>query len=399
MPEPNLLKNPDLFAEALYEKMVRVNPGVAELARYEFRYGLDNYVPLEGWDAQSLDETGAIEARLKERGFYESIQLKPRVAGKIALDEQVQRLTRMLFVGLVSGKYSVEWVRAHFYFDVRGFYFLARTEYFSDAVLAYFGGRPWRAFQPRQRAFENQQSIGYPEFEAANAEVDSLFIESVMRLIAEKGTPIILGIAGPTAAGKTEIVARLHEALRLAGRKTTSIEMDHFLTDRDEREEKGIDSLGEKAIHFELFKRCLADIVGGKKIAMPRYDFISGNSSHRLDGSLKPGCAPIEVEPADIIFIEGNFPFLLAETDPLIGIKVVYLTDDPVRLKRKWRRDMDYRKKYDYNYFRNRYFKDQFLMAQQCFLPQMLACDLLVDTSGAGLWATPAIQKILQASK
>ena len=87
-------------------------------------------------------------------------------------------------------------------------------------------------------------------------------------------------------------------------------------------------------------------------------------SSHDLNGNLKPGGVPIEIEPADIIFIEGNFPFLLEEVAHLIGIKVVYLTDDAVRLKRKWKRDIDYRKKYEPTYFRNRYFKDQFLMAQ-----------------------------------
>jgi uridine kinase len=396
MLESKVLTNPDLFSEALYEKMVRINPGVAALVGYEFRDGLNNFHPADGWDSVDLDTREIIAQRLKDRGYYESIQLKPRVDGRIVLDSKILHLTRMLFAGLVCGKYSVEWVRPLFYFDLRGFYFLPRTEYFSDAVLAYFGGRPFQSFQPKQRAFELQQSIGYPEFQAANADLDELFIKSVMRLIAIKGTPVILGIAGPTAAGKTEIVARLFEAFERAGQKTTSIEMDNFLTDRDQREEQGIDSLGEKAIHFELFRRNLAEIIRGKRISIPRYDFISGNSSHNLDGSLKPGCTPIEIEPADIIFIEGNFPFLLKEIHPLIGIKVVYLTDDPVRLKRKWRRDMDYRKKYDLNYFRNRYFKDQFLMAQQCFLPQMLACDLLVDTSGARLWAPPEIAEVLK---
>ena len=104
---------------------------------------------------------------------------------------------------------------------------------------------------------------------------------------------------------------------------------------------------------------------------------------------------PIEIEPADIIFIEGNFPFLLEEVVHLIGIKVVYLTDDAVRMKRKWKRDMDYRKKYELNYFRNRYFKDQFIMAQIAYLPQIEVCDMTVDTSGAALWASPEIVEIL----
>nr|QCO92771.1 hypothetical protein [uncultured bacterium]QCO92886.1 hypothetical protein [uncultured bacterium] len=395
MSEEAILERADLFSQRLFEKMKQINPGVADLVLYEFRDGLRNFAPATGWAAVAPEESAAIEKRLEDSHFFESIQLKPRVDGNIVLDRQAADLTRMLFVGLVTGKYSVAWVRSRFYFDLRGFYFLARTNYFPPEVVAHFGGAPYRSFEPRQTAFEGQQALGYPEFQAANADVDRLFIQSVIRLIEAKGTPVILAIAGPTAAGKTEIVERLTAALEELGRKTTSIEMDHFLTDRDEREEKGIDSLGERAIHFGLFKRCLEDIVRGKKITTPRYDFISGNSSHRLDGSLKPGCVPIEIEPADIIFIEGNFPFLLNATNPLIGIKVVYLTDDPVRLKRKWRRDMDYRKKYDLNYFRNRYFKDQFLMARQYFLPQIMACDLLVDTTGARLWATPGIAELL----
>ena len=51
----------------------------------------------------------------------------------------------------------------------------------------------------------------------------------------------------------------------------------------------------------------------GKKISIPRYNFIDGTSSHDLDGRLKPGGVPVEIEPADIIFIEGNFPFLIEE--------------------------------------------------------------------------------------
>jgi hypothetical protein len=86
---------------------------------------------------------------------------------------------------------------------------------------------------------------------------------------------------------------------------------------------------------------------------------------------------------------------LLEEVVHLIGIKVVYLTDDPVRLKRKWRRDIDFRKKYEPTYFRNRYFKDQFIMAEVAYRPQLKVCDLCVDTTGAALWVTPEIAEIL----
>jgi uridine kinase len=225
--------------------------------------------------------------------------------------------------------------------------------------------------------------------------VDQLFIQSVTKFIASRGTPILLAIAGATAAGKTEIVERLGAAFQLVGRKTTSIELDNFFTDRDEREARGVDSQGKEAMHLDLLKQALEDITHGRPITIPVYNFIDGSSSHDLNGWLKPGRTPIEVKPADIIFVEGNFPFLIEEILHLIGIKVVYLTDDHVRMKRKWKRDMDYRKKYDLSYFRNRYFKDQFIMAQFAYIPQLEVCDICVDTTGAALWTTPEVAEIL----
>jgi len=388
---------PDVFSAALYERLQHINPGIAGMELYEFRYALHNLFPeAGGWASVRLERREVIEERINSRSFYDAIQIKPRREDRIVLDENILFLTRNLLVGLVTGEYSEEWVNRHFYFDIRGFYFLHRTVYFTKEVLAHLGGKPFNGFEPKQKRFEAVQEIGYQEFKSANAEVDQLFIESVQKLIAVKGTPILLAIAGPTAAGKTEIVERLQEVLERDGRHTTSIEMDNFLTDRDDREARGIFTQGKEALHFELFVNSLEAICQGKKIAIPRYDFVYATSSHDAGGRLKPGRVPIEIQPADVIFVEGNFPFLYKETQPLIGIKVVYLTDDPVRMKRKWRRDIDYRKKYEPTYFRNRFFKDQFIMAQIAYIPQMQACDMLVDTTGAALWVTPETMILLE---
>ena len=390
------LFTPGLFSEALYEKMQAINAGVEEMELYEFRYALKNLVPGDGgWAAVELAAREDIERHIRSHEFYTGIQIKPRLGDQIVLDEPIVRLSQMLFVGLVTGEYPAEWVRAHFYFDIRGFYFLTRTVYFTDAVLAHLGGAPFRAFEQKQRRFERAQDLGYKAFKEANAEVDRAFIEIVHRLVAAKGTPVVLAIAGPTAAGKTEIVERLRHSFEQAGKRVASIEMDNFLTDRDQREERGIYTLGREAIHFEQFKQGLEALCRGERITIPRYDFYDGTSSHDLHGRLKPGCVPIEIDPADLIFMEGNFPFLLDEVVPLIGIKVVYLTDDAVRMKRKWKRDIDYRKKYEPTYFRNRYFRGQFLMAQKCYRPQMQRCDLVVDTTGAAIWATPETARML----
>ncbi|HNS51140.1 MAG TPA: hypothetical protein PKO09_08145 [Anaerolineae bacterium] len=383
-----------MISDLLYEKMKRIHPGIEEMEPYEFRYCLDEWLPLDGEGAALLSPV-ELERLVDSVELYQGIQLKPKEGGRIVLDGAIVRLTRMLFEGLVTGAYREEWIAAHFCFDIRGFYFLHRTTYFTEKVIAHLGGRPFRGYEQKQRQLERCHEIGYRAFREANAEVDRAFMEAVLGLITAKGTPILAAIAGPTAAGKTEIVARLRSEMERLGKQVTSIEMDNFLTDRDQREEQGIFSLGKQAIHFDLFLRSLEEIRAGKRIATPRYDFFDGTSSHGLEGRLKPGRIPVVVEPADVVFLEGNQPFLLEEVAPLVGIRAVYLTEDSIRMRRKWRRDVDYRKKYEPTYFRNRFFREQYLMAQQCYVPQMEVCDMVVDTTGAALWVTPEVAGIL----
>jgi uridine kinase len=388
----NRLRSPLEFSESLYERMLTIAGGIKKLALYEFRYALDNLYPQDGWDSVKLDQQEDIERIIGQRHFYETIQPKPRYKDRIVLDENIARLTRILLIGLVRGEYSETWVRKLFYFDIRGFYFLPRTIYFTKVVQAHFDGKPFRQFEQRQKQFEDYQDIGYWDFQEANAEIDQAFIEIIQKLVAVRGTPLLITLAGPTASGKTEITERLLHEFKQFGKKVTTIEMDNFLLDRDYRDNK---AMGKETTHFELFKKSLEEILQGKKITIPRYDSIFATSSHDLAGNLKPGCRSLEIEPAEVIFLEGNFPFQMKEISDLIGIKVVYLTDDPIRLKRKWKRDIDYRKSYDPAHFRNRFFKTQFMRADDIYRPQMEKCDMVVDTTGAALWVTAEIAGLL----
>lgn len=396
MIDTSVLKNKDQFCSRLHEKMNLIAPVCTRMEPYEFRYSLNNITPEEGgWASVPLESTETIESWITSMEFFEKIQIKPRVDDRIVLDETITRLTQMLFTGLVTGDYAVDWVRSWFYFDPRGFNFYVRSIYLTGDITTHLGGSPYRAFEAKQSAFELAHEIGYQEFRKANAEIDQAFIDCILALVAQKGTPILLAIAGPTAAGKTEIVDRLREQFEARQQKIAAIELDNFLLDRDYREENNIGSFGARALHFDLLKSCIRDILAGKPIDTPRYDFIFATSSHDLQGKLKPEGIPVRVDPADIIFIEGNSPFLLPGMAELVGIKVVYITDDPVRLKRKWRRDIDYRKKYDPYYLRNRYFKEQPPMAVKNYQPQLALCDIFVDTTGATLWVTPEIREML----
>ena len=248
------------FIKILYEKMQAVSPCISKLELYEFRYCLKEWEPEGGWESVTPDDMDKIEACLGDRLYYDRIQVAPRVEGRIVMDSEVTRMTRMLFLGIFMGLYSPEWVVQHFYFDLRGFFFLPRTTYFTDVIRAHFGGNPYRTFEQKQKLLEDRFELGYQEFKEANREIDGLFLESLMKLISAKGTPIVLALAGATAAGKTEIVERLGEAFTLSGRQVTSMELDNFLTDREYREAIGIDSQGKAALHLELLRQCLEDL-------------------------------------------------------------------------------------------------------------------------------------------
>ena len=390
-----ILKDNSLFSEKLFEIMQALCPALNDLELYEFRYCLENITPDEGWRSVELKSRDEIEQEIVSLDFYSGIQLKPKQDNHLIMDPQILSLLRMLFVGLVTQHYPTDWVDTHFIFDPRGFYFIHRTEYYTGSIVAHLGGKPILTFEHLQDNFRNVTAVGYKDFKNANKEVDTAFIQIVHTLVEKMGTPILIAIAGQTAAGKTEIVERLQQAFQNTGKSLSGLEIDHFLTDRDYREAHGIDSLGQEALHFEMLTKALQDLREGKAAITPQYDFISATSSHSLDGKLKPGRETLRIEPADVVFMEGNFPFLLPGVAALTGIKVMYITDDAVRLKRKWRRDMDLRKKYELHYFLNRYFREQFLMAEQVYKPQMELCDLVIDTSRAEIWATPAIQGLL----
>lgn len=383
------------FFKNLYNKMKEVNRGIEKLEFYEFMYAMKNISPSEGWETVPVETKEAILRRISNRFFYENIEVRPKRNGQTVLDPAVVGLTRSLFRGLAEGAFDPEWLREHFTFDVRGFFFLPVTDYFTATAARHLGGSPYWQFSREQDKFELYQGVGYGDFMEANRETDEAFLHATGGIVKAKGTPTIIGIAGPTAAGKTEITERLRIFLEESGYSVTNIEMDNFFTDRDFREARGVHSMGREALHFELLKSCLKDLSKGRKTLTPRYGYIRETSSHDESGQLKPGMRGIEVAPADIIFLEGNFPFLFEEISPLIDIRVVYLTSDEIRLKRKWKRDIDYLKKYEVFYFINRYFRTQYLKALDSYIPQLEVCDIAVDTTGAALWVRPNLRALL----
>lgn len=372
--------------------MQEINPGISELEFYEFQYALKNLQPVEGWEKILPEPMETLLEKIARPEFFANIQLKPRNGDQVVLDETITALTRQLFVGLVEELYPADWVNQHFYFDVRSFVFLVRTVYLTAPIRQRFGGLPYRNFEAKQALLDNEFEVGYKEFAQANQEIDSAFIEVVRSWISARDTPLLLTIVGPTASGKSEITMRLLDSLRLAGFSCGAVEMDNFYKDRVYRDGRPMTS---EVIHYPLFIESINALLQGEAADIPCYDFIQATSSHDLDGNLRPGQSTQTIQPADIIILEGNFPFHIPEIARLIDLKIVYFAEDPIRLKRKWKRDVDFRKKYDPNYLVNRYFRTQSQRNQEIYQPMMQCCDIIVDTTNAQLWLHPNLQSQL----
>ena len=387
MPATSL--NPHQFSRDLFSKLQQLNPGVGELEPYEFQYALKNLTPAEGWTTIHPEPMETLQAKIASPEFFSNIQLKPKQGDQIILDHSIASLSRQLFVGLVGELYPLEWVDQHFYFDMRSFVFFVRTNYVNKTIKERFGGSPYRFFEPGQPRLEKMFEVGYKDFARANQEIDLALIQVAKSLISTSNKPLLLTIVGPTASGKSEISSRLLNSLSGAGFSCTSVEMDNFYKDRVFRDGRPMDAA---VIHFSLFMDSINALLRGEAAEIPRYDFIQATSSHDLDGHLRPGQYTQTIQPADIIILEGNFPFHIHEISSLIDLKIVYFANDPIRLKRKWKRDVDFRKKYDTNYLANRYFRTQFQRNQEIYQPMMQCCDIIVDTSNAQLFLHPDLQ-------
>ena len=56
----NRLNSAEDFTASLFKELRMIQPGVDDLAFYEFRYALENYFPAKGWESINLIPTEEI---------------------------------------------------------------------------------------------------------------------------------------------------------------------------------------------------------------------------------------------------------------------------------------------------------------------------------------------------
>lgn len=139
--------------------------------------------------------------------------------------------------------------------------------------------------------------------------------------------PILLGIVGDSASGKTTLTRGL---VRILGeQQVTHVSADHYhCYDRKQRAERGLTPLHPDANYMDVLQQHLAHLRAGEPIIKPVY--------RHQDGTF---AAPEYVRPAQFTIVEGLLGFYSASMRDAYDVRV--FLDPPEDLRRKWKVQRD----------------------------------------------------------
>jgi uridine kinase len=147
---------------------------------------------------------------------------------------------------------------------------------------------------------ETRHSVGYADI--------------ATKIYEQRNTTKIVFIAGPSSSGKTSTSLRLALHLKVLGLNPKVIELDNYFVDRsrtpkDENGEYDFESL--YAMDLELLGQQLNDLLEGKTVEVPRFDFKLGQGF--FEGNY------MTLEEKDILIMEGIHalnPAMIPGVDP-----------------------------------------------------------------------------------
>lgn len=124
-------------------------------------------------------------------------------------------------------------------------------------------------------------------------------IEMIQDIEKHKNIKMIL-IAGPSSSGKTTFAQKMGVQLKLKGYRPITISMDNYFKERKDTplgEDGKYDFECVEALDIELFNRQMRDLINGKTVELPEFDFLVGTKKY--NGHF------LTLKENDILVIEG----------------------------------------------------------------------------------------------
>ncbi|MDY0317616.1 MAG: uridine kinase [Candidatus Izemoplasmatales bacterium] len=142
--------------------------------------------------------------------------------------------------------------------------------------------------------------------------------------------PVIIAVAGGSSSGKTTVVNKIIS--NFLTEKVEVIRHDDYYKDQSEmtiEERRRINYDHPLSLDNDLFYSQVLDLVNGKSIDKPTYDFVELNRTKITE----------KVYPAEIIILEGILILEDERIRNLADIKIFVEADDDIRLIRRIKRD------------------------------------------------------------
>lgn len=146
--------------------------------------------------------------------------------------------------------------------------------------------------------------------------------------------PIVFGVAGGTASGKTTVAVTILDAVGAA--QVAYLPHDAYYRDNPDlpfEARARVNYDHPDSLETELLINHVEQLLASRPVHIPVYDF----TTHRRTAETRP------VMPSPIILIDGILIFTNAHLRDLMSIKVYLDTDADVRLIRRLQRDISER--------------------------------------------------------
>ena len=183
--------------------------------------------------------------------------------------------------------------------------------------------------------------------------------------------PLVLGIAGGTASGKTTVARKIHEAF---ASRVAFIDQDSYYRPLDhlsleERREVNFDH--PDAFDSDLLVAHVKALKGGQSVEKPVYDFVTSTRQPRT----------VAVNSADLILIEGILVLHMEALRQEMDVRIFVETEDDVRIIRRLTRDIKERGR-DFDHVIHQYFKHVRPMHMAFVEPSKRWADIVVPHGG-----------------
>ncbi len=146
--------------------------------------------------------------------------------------------------------------------------------------------------------------------------------------------PIIIGICGGTGSGKSTVVEKILE--NIDDNNYSIIKHDDYYKQNDDltmEERVKINYDHPFYLYNDLLKENIQDLIDGKTITKPLYDFTLHNRKKETE----------TVVPTEFIILDGILIFEDAELRKIMDIKIFVDTDADIRILRRIKRDIQER--------------------------------------------------------